>query len=148
SAVGSARLASERAVVTVDNINNLVTTNSEAVAAAVSNVVYFSQQINEFAAGLKQVLATNGDELSSALKNIDASTVVLKNVMVDVQSGKGFAGNILRNEQMATNLNTTLYNLSITTSNLNRLGLWRFLWHKEVPPTEKAPAKPKYPNYP
>jgi hypothetical protein len=122
----------------VDNINNLVTTNSEAIGAAVSNVVYFSQQINEFAGGLKQVLATNGDELASALKNIDSSTVVLKDVLVDVQAGKGFAGNLLRNEQAATNLNNTLANLSVTTSNLNRLGLWRFMWHKEVPPEEKS----------
>src|SRR6185503_4792484 len=57
--VGNARLATEHAVSTVDNINALVTTNSEAIAVAMSNVVGFSRQINEFGSGLKEVLATN-----------------------------------------------------------------------------------------
>ena len=140
--VGNARIASERAVVTVNNINSLVETNSEAVASAVSNVVYFSEQINQFAGGLKEVLATNSTELNASLKNIESSTVVLKNVLDEMQSGKGLAATVLRNDQLATNVNTIVENLSITTSNLNRLGLWHFLWHKEVPPADKT-ALPK-----
>lgn len=137
--VANARVASERAVLTINNIDSLVETNSQAVASAVSNVVFFSQQINEFAGGLKEVLSTNSVELSTALKNIDSSTVVLKNVLEDMQSGKGLAGTVLRNDQLATNVNMIVANLSITTSNLNRLGLWHFLWHKEVPANEKSP---------
>jgi phospholipid/cholesterol/gamma-HCH transport system substrate-binding protein len=140
--VGNARMATEHAVTTVDNINALVTTNSEAIAMAVSNVVGFSQQINQFGSGLKEVLATNSDELNASLKNFEASTETLKGLMEDVKSGKGLAGDVLRNDQLATNVNTIAANLTITTSNLNRLGLWHFLWHKEVPPEEKA-AKPK-----
>jgi hypothetical protein len=30
--------------------------------------------------------------------------------------------------------------LSIATSNLNRLGLWHFLWHKEPLPTNAPPS--------
>jgi phospholipid/cholesterol/gamma-HCH transport system substrate-binding protein len=139
AAVGNARMASQRAVVAVDNINALVTTNSEAVASAVSNVVLFSEQINQFASGLKDVLATNSDELNASLKNINDSTVALKGMLNDMQAGKGLAGTVLRNDQLATNVNTIAANLTITTSNLNRLGLWHFLWHKEVPPDEKSP---------
>jgi ABC-type transporter Mla subunit MlaD len=142
SAVGNARIATEHAVTTVDNINSLVTTNSESVASAVSNVVFFSQQINQFAGGLKDVLATNSDELNASLKNFEASTASLKSLLQDVQSGKGLVGDVLANEQLATNVNTIAANLSVTTSNLNRLGLWHFLWHKEVPPEEKS-SKPK-----
>jgi len=136
--VNNARMASEHAVTTVDNVNNLVTTNSEAVAAAVSNVVFFSQQINQFAGGLKEVLATNSSELNVSLKNFESSTESLKSLLAGVQSGKGLAGDVLRNEQLATNVNAIAANLSMTTSNLNRLGLWRFLWHKEIPPDEKS----------
>jgi phospholipid/cholesterol/gamma-HCH transport system substrate-binding protein len=146
STVGNARVASERAVVTVNNINSLVETNSQAVASAVSNVVYFSEQINQFAGGLKEVLATNSAELNSSLKNIESSSVVLKNVLEDVQSGKGLAGTVLRNDQLATNVNNIAVNLSVTTSNLNRLGLWHFLWHKEVPPPNYAPVPKKSPK--
>jgi len=141
--VSNARVASERAVVTVNNINSLVETNSEAVAAAVSNVVFFSQQINQFAGGLKEVLSTNGAELAVSLKNIESSSVVLKNVLEDMQSGKGLAGTVLRNDQLATNVNNIAANLSLTTSNLNRLGLWRFLWHREVPATNSSSAPKK-----
>jgi phospholipid/cholesterol/gamma-HCH transport system substrate-binding protein len=133
AAVGNVRMASEHAVVTVDNINGLVETNSQAVASAVSNVVYFSRQINDVAVDFKDVLATNGDQLAVSMKNIESSSEVLKNVMQDVQSGKGLAGTVLRNEQLATNVDIIAANLSITTSNLNRLGLWHFLWHKETP---------------
>jgi len=138
SAVSNARIATEHAVGTVDNINSLVTTNSEAVASAVSNVVLVSQQINQFAGGLKEVLATNSDELNASLKNFEASTASLKGLLEGVQSGQGLAGDVLRNEQLATNVNAIAANLSVTTSNLNRLGLWHFLWHKEVPPKEKS----------
>ena len=136
--VANARIASEHAVAAVDNVNSLVQTNTPAVAAAVSNVVYFSQQLDGFAGDLKEILATNGATLNASMKNIESSTVVLKNVLEDVQSGKGLAGNVLRNEQLATNVDMIVANLSVTTSNLNRLGLWHFLWHKEIPASEKA----------
>jgi hypothetical protein len=51
-----------------------------------------------------------------------------------VQAGKGLVGAALKDEQLARDLRTITGNLSITTSNLNRLGLWRFLWHREQPP--------------
>jgi phospholipid/cholesterol/gamma-HCH transport system substrate-binding protein len=140
--VANARMASEHAVAAVDGINSLVQTNTAAVAAAVSNVVYFSEQIDGFTGDLKEILSTNGAALTSSMKNIESSTVVLKNVLEDVQSGKGLAGIVLRNEQLATNVNMIAANLSVTTSNLNRLGLWHFLWHKEIPATNNAVKKP------
>jgi hypothetical protein len=72
------------------------------------------------------------------MKNIESSTIVLKNVLEDVQSGKGLAGTVLRNEQLATNVDIIAANLTVTTSNLNRLGLWHFLWHHETPATNKV----------
>ena len=54
---------------------------------------------------------------------------------------KGLAGTVLRNDQLATNVDNIAANLSVTTSNLNRLGLWHFLWHKEIPPGEKDASK-------
>ena len=141
--VGNMRAASEHAVSTVDNINSLVETNSLSVASAVSNLVHFSEQLNDFAGDFKTVLATNSVTLNASMKNIESSTVVLKNVLQDVQSGKGLAGNVLRNEQLATNIDMLAANLAIASSNLNRLGLWHFMWHKEIPPPKYAPYPPK-----
>ena len=144
SAVNNLRVASERAVGTVNDADMLIATNSSSVAHAVSNVVYFSEQINLLASNLGGVLATNSTELTTSMKNIESSTLVLKNVLEDVQAGKGLAGTVLRNEQLATNVDTIAANLTITTSNLNRLGLWHFLWHREIPATNSAASsKPK-----
>jgi len=63
----------------------------------------------------------------------------LKSMLNDIQSGKGLAGTMIRNEQLATNVQAIANNLAITSSNLNRLGLWHFLWHKE-PVRTNAPA--------
>jgi hypothetical protein len=56
-----------------------------------------------------------------------------------VQAGKGLAGDLLKNEQIATSVSEITSNLSITSSNLNRLGLWGILWQHKQPKTN-APA--------
>lgn len=133
-AVGNLRTASEHALATVDNLNGLVVSNRASVGEALSNVVYFSQQIDAVATNLQGVVTTNGVVLTASLKNIESSTVILKSMLQDVQSGKGPAGSVLKDEQLETNVKTIAANLSITTSNLNRFGLWHVLWHKEPPP--------------
>ncbi len=62
--------------------------------------------------------------------------------MEDVQAGKGLAGSLVKNEQLAADVAQIAYNLSITTSNLNRLGLWGILWKKKVPPPPKVQPQP------
>lgn len=134
SSVANLRLASQRAVDTVDNLNGLVVTNRDAVASALSNVVHFSVELDELGTNFQAVVATNGAELAASLKNFQSSTVVLKNTLDDVQAGQGLVGAVLKDEQLAANVRTIAANLTITTSNLNRLGLWHFLWHKEPVP--------------
>jgi hypothetical protein len=45
---------------------------------------------------------------------------------------------LLSNEQVATNVSQIAQNLSITTSNLNRLGLWGILWQHKPAKTKEA----------
>ena len=138
-AVANIRVASERALTTVDNLNGLVVSNRASVGEALSNVVYFSEQIDNVATNLQGVITTNSVELTASMKNIESSTMMLKSMLQDVQSGKGLAGSVIENQQLATNVQMIAANLSITTSNLNRLGLWHFLWHREPPP-KAAPS--------
>jgi hypothetical protein len=60
-----------------------------------------------------------------------------------VQEGKGLAGKLLENEQVAANLSQIVSNLSITTSNLNRLGLWNILWQHKPRRASEAPVAPR-----
>ena len=125
------RTISEQALGTVNDINALVATNGSQINLAVSNVVFFSQELLRLANAAEGVLATNSTNITTAVKNIESSTEVLKSMLNDIQSGKGLAGTMIRNEQLATNVQAIANNLAITSSNLNRLGLWHFLWHKE-----------------
>jgi len=137
--VGNLRTFTEQAMGTVADINAIIATNGSQASLAVSNAVAFSEELNRLAGSADVLLATNGAEISAAVKNIESSTETLTNLMADLQSGKGLAGTMLQNQQLSTNVQTIASNLSITTSNLNRLGLWGILWsHK--PPAANAPA--------
>ena len=141
-AVNNVRLFTEEAMATVNGINLLVATNGEQIQLAVSNLVFFSQELIGLADSAQALVATNGADVSIAVKNIESSTEVLKSLMNDVQSGKGFAGMVLQNEQLSTNVQSLANNLAVASSNLNRLGLWHFLWHQEPlrPPAGRTNA--------
>lgn len=137
------RTVSEQAMDTMSDINTIISTNSSQVALAVSNVLFFSQELTRMAGSADALLATNGPEISAAVGNIRSSTESLKKIMDDLHSGQGLAGTLLQNPQMATNVQAIANNLSVATSNLNRLGLWGFLWHKEpAAPNTNAAAQP------
>ncbi|MGB7769981.1 MAG: MlaD family protein [Verrucomicrobiia bacterium] len=139
AAVSNLRMFSEQATDTVANINALVATNGSQIDLAVSNVVFFSQDLIRLSDDAHGIVSTNGAEISAAATNIEASTEDLKKLMDDLQSGRGLAGTLLKNEQLSTNVQTVAANLAIATGNLNRLGLWHFLWHREPPPTNAPP---------
>ena len=137
--IGTMRQASERAVVMVDDINRIFATNGPAIELAASNLVAFSEDMARFADRLNSVLQTNADEFSVAVKNVQSSTASIDLILKDVQAGKGTAGTLLHNEQVASDVTAIVNNLSLSTSNLNRLGFWRWMWHRETPPRTNAP---------
>jgi phospholipid/cholesterol/gamma-HCH transport system substrate-binding protein len=137
--VKNMRTASERALGIVDEIDTLIASNSPAVSVSASNFIVLSDQLNQFASNLSGLLATNGEDISVAVKNIESSTAALKNILEEAQAGKGLAGTLLRNDRLATNVTEIANNLSITTSNLNRLGLWGILWSHKPPRTNPPP---------
>ena len=139
-AVNNLRNFSEEAVDTVEELRAVVVTNRLALGATSSNLLLFSDQINHFGINLNTVLATNTPALNAAVKNIESSTDVLKNLMEDVQAGKGLAGSLIKNEAMAANVSQITSNLSITSSNLNRLGLWGILWQHKPSRTNAPPS--------
>jgi phospholipid/cholesterol/gamma-HCH transport system substrate-binding protein len=131
------REVSEQARVTVNNLDGVILSNAPAVTLAVTNLVTFSARLNNIADGLNDVVATNSPDIHTAVKNLETSTETLKVLMQDVHDGKGLAGKVLQDPQMAEDMQKIALNLSITTSNLNRLGLWGILWKKKVPPEQQ-----------
>jgi phospholipid/cholesterol/gamma-HCH transport system substrate-binding protein len=144
-AVGNLRTLSERAITTVDDLNALVTSNAPALSTSGSNLVVFTRQLTNFGGDLTQLVDTNAPTLNAAVRNIESSTIMLKDLLADIQAGKGLAGNLLQNPELSTNVSLIVSNLSITSSNLNRLGLWGILWqHKpKKSASEKSVQTPK-----
>ena len=122
------RVVTAQAVDTVNNLNALVGTNGTQVTAAVSNIVLFSAELTQLGLSASNILATNGVNLTAATKNIQDLTLNAQQFITDIQAGKGAAGVLLENPQVATNLQALAENLSEVSSNLNRYGLWHILW--------------------
>ena len=144
TSITNLRVFTEQAIDAVKGINGIVATNSSQVGLAVSNAVYFTTELNRLAGSAQDMLATNGANLTAATKNIEDLTVTFKQLAADLQAGKGLAGTVLQNQQLATNVQTIAANLSITASNLNRVGLWGILWSQKTPATNtfKTTASP------
>ena len=137
--VTNLRAASERAAATMGRLDALLATNGPVLAQSSTNLEVFSQRMDQFATSLNGLLATNSPDLNAAVKNVEYSTEVLKSLLGDVQAGKGLAGTVLKNEKLAADMSQLANNLTVTSSNLNRLGLWHLLW-RQKPPQPSAPA--------
>jgi ABC-type transporter Mla subunit MlaD len=131
TSITNMKLFTEQALGAVQNINDLVTTNGAQFGLAVSNAVQFSGGLIDLENSAKGVLATNSVNINQATKDIADATATFKQLAADLQAGKGLAGTVLQNPGLATNVQDIAANLAVTSSNLNRLGLWGILWaHK------------------
>lgn len=141
------RDASQQARLTLDRVDQVIASNGPALTYAATNLVAFSEGMNRFAGSLNTLVETNSPQLHAALTNLEASTESLKSVLAEVQAGRGLAGELLKNPELAGNLSQIMYNLSVTTSNLNRAGLWGIMWRHKEPrtnmPASKVLASPK-----
>lgn len=140
-AIGNIRDATAHANGVVGGLDGVVSTNTGQLNLAVSNIVFFSQELTQIAANADNIVATNGAEISDAVTNLQATTATLREIADDMHEGKGLAGTVLENEQLATNVQETVNNLAIATSNLNKLGLWHILWRHEPAPHKKGSSK-------
>jgi phospholipid/cholesterol/gamma-HCH transport system substrate-binding protein len=131
STMTNVRVFTEQAVDTIRDVDRIIGTNGAQVDAAVSNFVLFSSQLNQLGIQASNLLTTNGVNLTAATKNIE-------NLTAEAQSGKGLAGTLLSNSDVATNVQMLAANLSIASSNLNRFGLWHFLWAHPPPRTNSV----------
>ncbi len=142
-ALTNMKVITQQALDAVQNINTLVITNGQQAGVAVSNIVYFSQQLTLLGDQAHAILAANGTNILVATSNIDDMTASLKQTAADIQAGKGLVGALLQNQQMATNFMDMAANFSIASSNLNRHGLWGIMWSHKPPPTNSPPPTQK-----
>jgi phospholipid/cholesterol/gamma-HCH transport system substrate-binding protein len=131
----------------ISNLNALIDANAGPVTSAVSNLNVFSGQLSPVAARANGLLSNNEAAITMAIKNIETASGQLTNLLHELQAGRGPAGRVLRDEEMAENISAVARNLAITSSNLNRLGLWSILWkRRELRTNEPAPTVLRSPH--
>jgi hypothetical protein len=142
----------------VSGLHSLVETNSPAVSGSLSNLlsfsrqlqsvtnlVAFSEQLNRLGADLREVIATNRADLTETVQNIESASSSLKELMSDLQAGKGLAGRLLKSPELDSQTTLLISNLTVVSSNLARFGL---LYRPKPPktPATNAPAIRTYPG--
>ena len=136
-AITNLRAFTAQALETVQGINDIINTNGAQVGLATSNAVLFSAELIQLAESAKGTLATNSANLDAATKNFADAAAICKQLAADLQAGKGLAGTVLQSPELATNVQNIASNLAVTSSNLNRLGLWGIMWSHKPAATNK-----------
>jgi len=134
------RRMSEQALTTLSGVDEFVKTNSHPLSTSVSNLVLFSEQMNGVGREIREIVATNRLEVTAAIKNIESASVQVDKLVTDLQSGKGLAGSLLKDEQLEQNFMSLIDNLSLLSSNLNKHGLL----YKPKVKRATSPSAPPY----
>ena len=122
------RAFTDQALGAVHDLHGIIGANSNQINSAVGNFVMFSARLDQLGISASNLLTANGDNLTAATKNIQELTANAQQLVKDIEAGQGLAGQLLQNNQTATNVQVLAENLAEASSNLNRYGLWHFLW--------------------
>ncbi len=136
TSITNMKMFTEQALETVHDINAIVNTNGDQIGIAVSNVVFFSSQLTQLSDSARDTLATNSANLGQATRDLADTAATFKQLAADLQAGKGLAGTVLQNPELATNVQAIAANLAITSSNLNQHGLWGIMWSHKTTTSE------------
>ena len=122
------REISAEASATIAAVNQLILTNTQPINAAIENVVTFSEQLKDAGTDLRGLISTNRVVIDESFANIKETTESLRNLVVAAEQGKGLAGKLFSDEELARNFSMLSSNLVDVSAKLNRGGLWGILW--------------------
>jgi len=137
----SLRESSAEAKVTIRNVNGIVEANREVIGIAISNLVVFSEGLNEFAGSANALIDTNTPAINDSIQDIRDSAASLKKLLQKTEAGNNLAASLLSDDELSAQVSLIASNLSVTSSNLNSRGLWGIMWKPKQPkPKEQAAA--------
>lgn len=122
-AIENFKLLSEKALQTVESLDQVINTNAVKVAVGMSNLVEFSHQLNRIGADLHQTLITNREHFTATMKNMDSASGLVNDLLTNLQAGNGLAGSLLNDRQLQKQMGMTVSNMAVASSNLARFGL-------------------------
>ena len=122
------REISAEASATIAAVNQLILTNTPPINDAIENVVTFSEQLKDAGTDLRSLISTNRVVIDESFANIKETTESLRNLVAAAEQGKGLAGKLFSDEELARNFSMLSSNLVDVSAKLNRGGLWGILW--------------------
>ena len=131
--IGNFEKVSRHTLGLVDNASAFVTNSGPQLTGALSNLMAFSSKLEKLAIDIDEAIVTNRVELNESMKNFRDATASLKQMTAELQSGKGLAGGLLKDEDLRAQISLTVSNLSVLSSNMNSRGLWSILWKPKQP---------------
>jgi phospholipid/cholesterol/gamma-HCH transport system substrate-binding protein len=135
--IGNMQALSDHAVGLIDNASGVISNAGPVLTLSLTNLYEFSRKLDKVAMEVEETIVTNRVELNEAMKNLRDATASLRQMTADMQSGKGLAGGLLKDEQLRAQVYATVTNLANLSSNLNRYGL---LYKPKEPKRSSAPA--------
>ena len=120
--VSGARLASERATAFVERLDRLVNSNALPLTVGVSNIVSFSERLERVAIHLDETIITNRVGVRGVVTNFQELSASLRKLVDKVDSGVGVAGSLFADTNLQFQLQVTMTNVVLLTSNLTLFG--------------------------
>jgi phospholipid/cholesterol/gamma-HCH transport system substrate-binding protein len=139
------RTSSERALAALDQIKRVLETNAPSTATVVSNLVRFSQEINELAGEFHATVATNRHQLTSAIDSFESTSRILNGLAEEIEAGKGIAGSLFKDTELQQNLREAVVHLKTAASNMANYGL---LYKPKKPKRESPRPLPPPSRFP
>jgi phospholipid/cholesterol/gamma-HCH transport system substrate-binding protein len=124
---------SERAMSAAAGLDNFVATNTASLSQSITNFSEFTEKLNRVTLELQETVVTNRIEFTSAIKNIESATMRADRLLAEVEQGKGLAGGLLKNQEMANYTSLMLSNFMAFGSNVNHKGLWGVIRKPKLP---------------
>ena len=119
-------------------LEQIIATNAPTIQTAVEKIGAFTIKLEKTTDDLQSTLANNRTNITFIVENMALATDSIKDItdsaqtiLTEIESGKGLAGGLIKNDEMRvqfqtmlTNINSTAIHLSNLTSNLNKRGLF------------------------
>ena len=109
----------DRAIGVIGRVDALLLTNATPIQGAVSNVLRFSEQLNRVGADLQDTVGSTRPSIQAALHNLAAASAQVTNLIGEVQSGRGLAGALLKDEALARNFKQLSSSLPAVAGQVN-----------------------------
>jgi phospholipid/cholesterol/gamma-HCH transport system substrate-binding protein len=131
--IGNFRGVSKRALQAVDALDIFVRTNTPSLSGSISNFSLFTEKLNRVTMELQETLATNRVEFTAVVKNLEKASDKADKILADVENGKGLAGKLLKDEELASYTSQMMSNFMVLSSNVNHKGLWGVIRKPKLP---------------